>query len=119
MANEIRMQASLSCKNGNVDVRRERFKLVDQAVAGGPSPGVVQVGTSEETVLVSELTTLGVAHIVNLDPTNYVRMGFSTGVYGIRLMPGEPNQFRLNPGITIYVIANSATCRVEFSIMEN
>ena len=48
----------------------------------------------------------------NLDATNYIEIGFSTTVYGLRLEAGEAIAFRLNPGATIYAKANTAACKL-------
>jgi hypothetical protein len=119
MANEISASASLSVVNGNLSERLSITKNFDQAAVGGPAPGTVSVGTSEETISTSEISTLGWCFIQNLDATNYVRIGFATTVYGIRLEAGEFAMFRLNPGATIYAIANTAACKVLFKVFED
>ena len=120
MADEITVYTSLKCTNGNLIFNESTPQLTfDQAVVGGPIPGMKEIGTSEETEAFSELTTLGWVTMRNLDPTNYVEVGFSTGVYGIRLEPGEPATFRLNPGTTLYLRANTAACRVNIYALED
>lgn len=100
-------------------------------VSGGPmlAPGTVQVsgdwvatqgdalinqlvGTTEESFTFTDITTNGWIHMYNTDATNYVEWGFSTGVYGGKMMPGGRAQFFLKPSATIYVKANTAACRV-------
>lgn len=113
MANEITVTVSLGVINGNL---RDSFApgalSFTQAAIGGPYPGYQTIGTSEETVPTTEITTLGWAVFRNLDVTNYIEIGFSTGVYGIRLESGEVAVFRLNPGATIYAKANTAACKL-------
>lgn len=92
---------------------------VTQTGAGGPTPGYVTIGTTEESIAFSELSTLGWVVIQNLDSTNYVRWGFSAGAYGGRLRAGEYAVFRLNPGTTLYLIANTAACKVLVNAFED
>ena len=71
------------------------------------------IGTSEESITFTDIGTNGWVHLYNADATNYVEVGFSTGVYGIKLKAGDRAQFRLNTGITIYLKANTAASRVQ------
>lgn len=113
MANEISILQQLTVKNGNLNFPFQPGVIqIDQSAVGGPTPGMVTIGTSEESVAFGELGTLGWLQMQNLDPTNFVEWGFATGVYGGRLGPGEPAQFRLNPGTTLYLKADTAACQV-------
>lgn len=119
MAAEITASASLSIRNGNmIENISSGAKIIDQAAVGGPSPGYVTIGTSEESVSLSEISTLGWCYIQNLDATNYVRWGFSTGVYGGRILPGEFAMFRFNPGSSLFMIANTAACKCQVKAIE-
>lgn len=71
------------------------------------------IGTSEESISFTDIGTNGWVQCHNTDATNYVEVGFSTGVYGIKLKAGDRAQFRLNTGATIYLKANTASCRVQ------
>jgi hypothetical protein len=120
MADEITLVTTLSVRNGNNVFSWSPGALtIDQAAVGGPTPGYVTIGTSEESIAFGELSTQGVLCMQNLDATNYVRWGFSTGVYGGRLMPGEYASFRLNPGSTLYLVANTAACKCVVYALEN
>jgi hypothetical protein len=112
MANEISVNLSVSVRNGNmIDSFAPGTKQYNQAAVGGPTPGYVTIGTTEESIALGELSTQGYLVIQNLDTTNYVRWGFATGAYGGRLKAGEFAFFRLNPGTTLYLIANTAACK--------
>lgn len=79
------------------------------------------VGTSEETAGPSfgDIGTEGLCIIYNLDPTNYVQVGFATGVYGMRLRgAGAPAIFFLEPNATLYLKANTAACNVRVIVYE-
>ena len=120
MANEITVTQKLSCTNGNLNFAppTKSFK-VDQSAIGGPTPGYVTIGTSEESIAFSELGTVGWLMMENLDATNYVEWGFATTVYGGRLEPGESASFRLNPSTTLYIKANSAACKCIINALED
>lgn len=120
MANEINVNVSFGVRNGNMVDKFEPGSLTfTQAAIGGPYPGYQTIGTSEETIPTTEITTLGWAVFRNLDATNYIEIGFSTGVYGIRLEAGEVACFRLNPGATIYAKANTAACKLLAKIYQD
>jgi hypothetical protein len=120
MASEITLNVSMRVVNGNLlETIQPGSKSIDQAAVGGPAPGYVNVGTSEEPITLSELSTLGYCYMQNLDATNYVRWGFTAGDYGGRLNAGEVAIFRFNPGSALYMIANTASCKVLIKAFEN
>lgn len=120
MANEITVSAGLHVLNGNSSFSQpSKSKSFDQAAIGGPTPGAISVGTSEESTAFPELTTEGWLFMHNNDPTNYVQWGFSTGVYGGRLKAGEYALFRMEPALTLYLKANTAACNVLVYGFEN
>ena len=120
MANEISVTSKLGCTNGFLKFSPPAISFnVDQTAAGGPTPGTITVGTSEESVAFGELSTLGWLQMRNLDPTNYVQWGFATTAYGGRMEAGESALFRLEPGTTLYLKANTAACLVEINALEN
>jgi hypothetical protein len=112
MANEITVTSGIRVLNGNLDFQRpSKTYSVNQAAIGGPTPGAISVGTTEESTAFPELTTEGWLFMQNLDPTNYVQWGFSTGVYGGRMKPGETaGPFRMEPSLTLFLKANTAAC---------
>lgn len=120
MADEITVTQNIRVKNGNLEITKSHAgKKFTQDAIGGPVPGFQKIGTSEETVSTTDIGTLGYCWMKNLDDTNYIEVGFSTGVYGIRLEAGEVALFRLNPSSTIYAKANTAECNAEISIFED
>ena len=123
MASEIKVEQRLSVLNGNLNFAYPASGFAvsaDQAAAGGPSPGMITVGTSEESTAFPELGTLGWLMLHNTDATNYVQWGFSTGVYGGRMEAGEKaGPFRLEPGTTLFLKANTAACLVFVAAFED
>jgi hypothetical protein len=111
MANEITVTSGIQVRKGNllVDVT-PTTKQITMTGSGGPTPGFMTVGTTEESTAFPELTTEGWLWMKNLDSTNYVQWGFSTGVYGGRIRAGETAEFRMEPGLTLFLKANTAAC---------
>ena len=113
MADEITVNAFIRVVNGNL---RDEFSIAtqtyDQAAVGGPTPGYVTIGTTEEEVDFAELGTAGWVIMQNLDATNYVHWGFSAAVYGGRMKAGETaGPFRLD-ALSVFLKANTAACKV-------
>jgi len=78
------------------------------------------IGTTEESITLTDVSTNGFVLLHNLDTTNYVQWGFATGVYGGRMKAGETaGPFRLEPGATLYLKANTAACRVRVIAYED
>ena len=127
MAGEITSNCALFVRKGNLNSSLSPGQVsIDMTGIGGPTPGMAVIGTAVETIDFSELTTLGVIQIVNLDTTNYVDFGpedaggYYTGFLPcVRIEPGETWQFRLVPGVTYCAKANVAACKVIFSAFEN
>lgn len=113
MANEITVTTGMRVVNGNLRFNAEsKSTALTQTAVGGPTPGYMTVGTTEESTAFPELTTEGMLFMQNLDSTNYVQWGFATGVYGGRMEANDPPvQFRMEPGLTLYLKANTAACK--------
>lgn len=122
MANEITITGNLSCTNGTFSfATRESSKQANQSAVGGGGPGVVSCTTSDTVVTLGNLTTPGWGFIKNLDSTNYVEIGPTSGgaiVPFIKLLPGEFAIFRLAASVTLRSQANTATCKVLFAFLE-
>ena len=119
MADEISIQASMNLSNGLLTFNQTFSSRFDQTAAGGPTPGMVTIGTVEESQSLAELSTLGWCMMKNLDDTNFIEWGFSTGVYGGRLEAGEIALFRLNPSTTMYLKADTAACKMTIYALED
>lgn len=122
MANEITVSGRLKVVNASGVSYFDRVitsKQFTQAAIGGPTPGYMSIGTTEESTAFTELTTEGWLFMENLDTTNYVQWGFATGVYGGRLEAGEFAMFRCEPSLTLYLKANTAACKMLINCMED
>lgn len=117
MANELTLRVSLSFSKSNAEVKRSKGITVD--VTGDAFTHEVQsVGTSEEELAQgADLGTLGYVLILNLDSTNYVEVGSTTGVYDIKIQAGEFACYRHNSA-TVYAKANTSAVLCEYIIIE-
>lgn len=119
MADEITVVTGLALSNGLLVVRdtktTTRFTQTTARIGGG----VYDIGTTEETVSATFTDCVaGWTEIVNLDTTNYVQVGFSTTVYGFRLLAnGGKALLYLESGATLYLKANTATCKVKITAL--
>lgn len=106
----------------NVDRREVTGKQnVEITTAGSHEDGrVISVATSETSfVMDANVGNSGLIYLLNLDDTNFVRLGFATGVYYLRLDPGVPQLVQLVPTVgTLYLIADTAACEVQLLAYE-
>lgn len=118
MANELNVSISLSFSKGGAKINKSYSDAV--TVTGDAFvSGILEVGTSEETLTqLNELGTPGFLLLKNLDSTNYIEFGSTTGVYDIKLKAGEIAIFRHNSA-TAYAKANTAACLVEYTMIED
>mgnify|MGYP006953642022 CR=1 FL=1 len=81
---------------------------------------VQEVGTSEaEITIAAGIGDVGLCKILNLDATNYVQVGFATGAYYLRILPGQFALIPLEPAqASIFAKANTAACNVSFYFHE-
>ncbi len=122
MADEISLTVLARVENGNFKDRVDHGQLkFDQAAIGAQS-AVVSVGTSEEDVVTGDISTLGWCLMRNLDATNYVTYGPKSGAAMVglgRLESGEVHMLRLEPGITIRWVADTAAVLIDLRIYED
>ena len=117
MSDELRLGVVLSFSKGGAGIPKSYHIEVD--VAGDAYESAVQkVGTDEEQIAQgADLDIPGYVLAKNLDITNYVEIGSTTGVYDIKLLAGEIALWHHNSA-TIYARANAASCNVEYTIIE-
>ncbi len=118
MADEIRINAGINYKN--LAVKAAKIFTATLDITGESYiMGTQQIGTSEEVILQGgDLGTPGYIIIRNVDLTNYVELGITTGVYSIKLKAEEVALFRVN-GATLYANADTAACFVEYFWLED
>jgi len=117
MSNELSLSVSLTFNKGGASVSRSEG--IQVTVTGDAfSHEVQEVGTAEEELAQgADLGTPGYMFIKNLDATNYVEVGSTTGVYDIKLKAGEIALYRHNSA-TVYAKSNTAACLVEYLLIE-
>ena len=94
---------------------------VVQDAIGGYAP-VVSVGLSEEDLSAGDVSVLGWLFLKNLDATNFITYGPKSAGAMVamgRLEPGEVAALRLEPGITIRWIADTAAVKVKVLLLED
>lgn len=123
MANEARVQSSLTVNKGNL-VYQSQPTSFSATVTGsrGPTPGTINVATAGTDVSFAALAALGgLCRIMNLDATNYVTYGIwnSTTLFNLgELLPGESYVLRLSralgngAGYTLRMKADTLACNV-------
>lgn len=78
------------------------------------------VGTSEEALEKTGISALGWCYMKNLDATNFIKVRSGTGGTDmLKIKPGEAIAFRWMTGLTPYVIADTAACRLHYCIFND
>ncbi len=118
MANEITVQATISGSKGGAKITTlGSVQKIDMA-GDHMKTETQEVGTSdEELVQPTEIGTLGLVWIKNLDATNYVEYGLTSSYTG-KLKAGEENVFRA-AGSGVFVKADTASCNVQYAMFED
>lgn len=122
MANELTLNFSGELDNGSLD---HTFPSETLTITQGTArlfDNTVPCTTSDTAQSFTNITTLGWCRIKNLDATNYVDIGPTSGgaiVVFMRLKAGETAYLRLTPGITLRTQANTATVNVHFTVLND
>lgn len=124
MANEFTIRLSVTAKNGNMYDKsgpEGGVFYLNQATVGGPSPGMISVGTSEEVITFTDITTPTLLVIQNLDATNFITYGPTSGGVMIpvgKILAGKFNVITLDASVTLRAKADTAACKVVFKGFE-
>lgn len=125
MANEIRVTTSLTYANGDLGsltVAARTQSITQNTAAPARVGGTQTIGTTEEALDLTDLTTNGVARFRNRDDANFVEIGVkpaATFYPMVRLNAGEEYIFRLSQGITPYAQADTAACILDRDILDD
>lgn len=119
MAGELRASITTQLTNGSlVDPSLTSSSSITQTTALFDAC-VCSVTTSEGDIAFPSVSTLGWMRIRNLDGTNFVKYGPKSAgsmvVFG-KLKAGEEAWLRLMTGITLRMVADTATCKVQIRI---
>ena len=115
MAREITVNITAQLKNGALlDAFTPGAINVTQTTASANSR-IIDAATSDTAYSFADVTTMGWLILQNLDPTNYVAYGPTSGgalVNFGKMKPLEYAILRLYPGITFRMQANTGVCKV-------
>jgi hypothetical protein len=122
MADEITLGASLSYLDSEMDEAIEiSLSALLASVSTKKFTRVKQnVGTSEEAMVLGEVTSLGWLLIVNRDATNFVEWRTATGAGNdaIKIPARRFALFHVGSDVTApFLIANTAACQVEIFLI--
>lgn len=119
MADELNISFIARYNDGTTleDVIKASF-LPDLSTLKKTGRVVHAVGTSEEAMLLGEVTSLGYCAIINYGPTNFVQIRTATsGTAMVKIPAGEGAIFRFGSGVTApFIVADTAGCTVEYCI---
>jgi len=79
--------------------------------------GVASIATTETVLHKGDIGTIGYMSVRNNDTVNSVQLGGSTGVYSVKLLPGEGTTGPWQHA-NVYALANTAAVEVEFLLIE-
>jgi len=120
MAGTINHSVGVNVTNGDINSQFQKTVSVTQT-GQGHAAGCQTIGTTQEVLVVTDITTSGIASFQNIDATNFVQLGVyvSATFYPlVRLLAGEVATFRLDTGATIYAQADTAACLLVYQINE-
>ena len=98
---------------GDSDARNVAMQLTpsgSDSISGSPT-----IGTTEETLALGDVSSVGVVVIKNLDTTNYVEYGTVTGQRGSKISPGGIAVFEAKNN-NVFIKADTAPCRIRYWI---
>jgi len=119
MANEITITVGIgrTSSTDNFKVPTDSTtRQFTQGTARGGGPGVIDIGTSEESISFGDCVP-GYTKLENLDTTNYVEYYFTTAAAGAILPASGLGLIYIKSGQTLYMKANTATCKVKITAL--
>ncbi len=122
MANELSLMVNLSFSKGGAKVSRQVSKRVD--ITGNAFSHGVQALVAASEAELDQLAAVGDPGwvlIINLDDTKFIEVGATTGVYTIKILPGEFALFRhaKDETVTVLALADTGNVDVEYFIFED
>lgn len=118
MANEITLNLKMTVEKSYLTHREDPGVLNVDMSGSNAAGGVQAIGTSGETLSVTDVATPGYAYFRNLGPTNYVEIGTGTTAFTafVKLKAGEASILRL--GTTAPTArANTAGVNLQYYIL--
>jgi hypothetical protein len=121
MADELMIQTRILFEKGDVKVSQGPTTLVLDVAGTDAIRATQEIGfAAAEAINKGEITTPGYMWVRNLDPTNFVEIGYDdTGFKNVvKLKAGEEALFRLAQ-TTPQAQADTAAVRIEYIIIED
>ena len=118
MANELKVTTGLSFEKGGAKSAVESSTKNITVSGTDYEKRVVEIGTTDETISLGDIGTVGFVHIKNLDGTNYVDFGSDGTNYFVRCKATETAVFRC-ASAAIHTKANTAACKIEIMLVED
>lgn len=116
MANEITFSGSLRYLSG---LKSATMSASGHATQVGTHfiSNIQDIGTVEEAVVKGDVGTIGWVMFRNLDDTNFIEVGATTGVYSLKLTAGS---MFVGPwdGSTIFAKSDTDPCALQTLIVE-
>src|SRR5438552_17367532 len=99
MAGELTLSVSVSqVKNGITFAKT--WNDVFDVTGNTPISNIQNIGLTDETLDLGDISALGFIAIKNIDTTNFVSIGYTSGTYFAKLKRGEFVVFRAGAGLT-------------------
>lgn len=117
MAGTITTQLQVDVVHGTLEFSRAITAVLAQATQGGPAPGFVTIGSGAEEDLAFGDSTPEFLLIINLDDTNFIKVGPKSGGVMINYQKVSPGMFailEILSGVTLRAIADTAGCNCHF-----
>ncbi len=123
MSNEINYSVAIGCINGDYfnQARKPGSQLANQATQGAAGDVQIIGFAADEVIVYGDLVAPRWCFLRNLDPTNYIKIGPTTGgaiLEMARLLPGESMLFPIGPSVVLRAQAAVAACKLEKFILE-
>lgn len=116
MANELQVAGAISFSQAGATLSKT-FSNTYFTVSGTSGiSNIISVGTSDESLALGDISTIGWVYFKNLDPTNYISVGSDGTLYPIKLKAGEFALMRWNAA-AIHAKANTGACNFEYLLI--
>lgn len=120
MANELTLNGSIVYDDGNNSGNSLSITDLLASVTTKKSIRHQQsIGTSEEAIVLGEVTSPGWAIFINRDTTNFIELRVATGgAKFAKLLPGEFCLLRLGAGAQVpFAIADTSACLMDYILV--
>lgn len=110
-----------SITDQTIDLKRDSGNVTVTTAAGNVDARIISVSSAgeEEHTFSTDIGNAGYLYMKNLDATNYVDVGFATGVYPLRIKAEQVALLPITPAqASLFLLANTAACRVEITLHE-